>query len=43
MEFKIPLSDAAIKGSEENINEVDQVLSTYQLRFNQTNFESDAY
>jgi hypothetical protein len=43
MEFKIPLGDAAIKGSEENINEVDQVLSTYQLRFNQTNFESDAY
>ena len=43
MEFKIPLSDAAIKGSEANINEVDQVLSTYQLRFNQTNFEADAY
>ena len=43
MEFKIPLDDAAIKGSEENINEVDQVLSTYQLRFNKTNFESDAY
>ena len=34
MEFQIPLSDAAIKGSEENINEVNQVLSTYQLRFN---------
>lgn len=43
MEFQIPLSDAAIKGSEENINEVDQVLSTYQMRFNQTNFEADAY
>jgi hypothetical protein len=43
MEFQIPLSDAAIKGSEENINEVNQVLSTYQLRFNQTNFEADAY
>ena len=37
------MDDAAIKGSEENINEVDQVLSTYQMRFNQTNFEADAY
>lgn len=43
LEFQIPLNDASIKGSEENVNEVDQVLSTFQMRFNQKNFEADAY
>ena len=43
MEMQINLSDAVFKGSEENINEVDQVLSTYQLRVNRTNYEADAY
>ena len=43
MEFQINVQDAALKGSEENINEVDQVLSTYQLRINDTSFLADAY
>ena len=29
MEMQVDLSDAVFKGSEENINEVDQVLSLY--------------
>lgn len=34
MEFQVNVEDAALKGSEENLNEVDQVLSTYQMRVN---------
>ena len=37
------VEDAALKGSEENINEVDQVLSTYQMRVNKTSLEADAF
>ena len=40
VEFKIDLSDAVFKGSEESY---DKVVSTYQMRLNLSNFEADAY
>ena len=43
MEYQISLEDAVLKGSKENILEVDQVLSTFQIRFNNTNYQADAY
>ena len=43
MEYQINLEDAVIKGSEENIDKVDRVFSTYQVRLNRTNFEADAF
>jgi hypothetical protein len=43
MELQIDLDDAILKGSEENINKVDQILSTYQLRINDTSRYGDAY
>lgn len=43
MEFQVSVKDAALKGSEENIVEVDQVLSTYQMRVNKTSRLADAY
>lgn len=40
VEFKIDLSDAVFKGSEESY---DKIVSTYQMRLNLSNFEADAY
>jgi hypothetical protein len=43
MELQVNLQEATMMGSEENVNEVDQVLSTYQLRLNDMSHEADAY
>ena len=40
VEFKIDLSDAVFKGSEESY---DKIVSMYQMRLNLTNYEADAY
>ena len=40
IELKLDISDASIKGHK---SQPDHVISTYQLRKNQSNIEADAY
>lgn len=43
MEMSIDLQDAKIMGTDESVEQLDQISSSYQLRFNKDNYLANAY
>ena len=43
MEMRLDLKDARIKGTDESVEQLDQITSSYQLRFNKDNYLANAY
>lgn len=43
MEMSIDLQDAKIMGTDESVEQLDQITSSYQMRFNNDNYLANAY
>ena len=43
MEMSIDLQDAKIMGTDESVEQLDQISSSYQMRFNKDNYLANAY